>query len=191
MRTITSVGVIITAMLLMAVTRSGAAHAQYPQPSGSVAVSAEHSNVTVGGSVEIRATVRDANGRALANQSCTLAVASQPGTGASVNPTSGKTDAKGVIEAEVSVGSTPGFVVVRVTCGSVAGSITLVAGGVEKEAETPEIGQAPESGIELPSTGGGSDSGSNGLGLRIGAGAAIVLLLAGAQAVRTYRRRRA
>ncbi|TAK71534.1 MAG: hypothetical protein EPO22_01140 [Dehalococcoidia bacterium] len=176
----------------MAVRGGGAAHAQYPQPSGSVAVTAAATNVTVGGSVAITATVRDANGDVLANESCTLAIASQPGTGASVSPTSAETDANGVVEATVDVGSTTGFVVVRVTCGDIAGSVTVVASAAVAPAATvPALGQAPASGIELPSTGGGSDAGSSGFGMRIGAGAAIVLLLVGAQAARTYRRRRA
>lgn len=191
MRTITSVGTIITAMLLMAVTSGGTAHAQYPQPSGSVEVTAAATNVTVGGSVVITATLRNDSGDVLANESCTLAIVSQPDSGASVSPTSAETDANGVVEATVTVGSTPGFVVVRVTCGHAVGSITVVAGAAVAPAATPATGQAPASGVELPSTGGGSDPGSGGLGMRIGAGVAIVLLLASAQAVRTYRRRRA
>lgn len=196
MRTITSVGIIITAMLLVAMTRGGAAHAQYPQPTGSVAVTAAASNVTVDGSVAITATLRDLNGGVLANESCTLAIASQPGTGASVSPTSGETDANGAVHATVSVGSTPGFVVVRVTCDGLAGAVTVVASAAvvptpPSAAGGPAgVGKPPASGIELPNTGSGSNSGASARGTRIGVGAAIFLLIVGAQAVRTYRRRR-
>jgi len=188
MRTITSLGIIVTAMLLMAVAGGGAAHAQYPPPSGSVTVSADNTTVEVGDNVDITVTVRDVTGSPVVKRSCRLAIVSQPGKDASVKPKNAKTNEEGVIEATVDVGSTPGFIVVRVTCGDVAGSVTVVA---TAKAETPATGQAPESGIELPSTGGGSGSGASGLGMRLGAGAAIVLLLVGAQAVRTYRRRRA
>ena len=191
MRIITSAGIVITAMLAMAVAGGGTAHAQYPQPSGSVAVTAAATNTTVGGSVVITATVRNVYGDEVADESCTLAIASQPGTGASVSPTSAETDATGAVHATVAVGSTPGFVVVRVTCGDVAGAITVVASAAVAPTATPALGQAPASAIELPSTGGGSGAGASGTAMRFGAGAAVVLLLVGAQAARTYRRRRA
>ena len=194
MRTITAIGAIITAALLATVTQTGISRAQYPQPTGSVAVTAAQTNVTVGGSVAITATLRDLNGAAVANQACTLSIASQPGTGASVAPTSAQTNANGVVNATVSVGTTPGLVTVHVTCGGVAGAITIVASAVATPtalpAATPASGFPPQSGVELPNTGAGATGSSSGLAARIGVGVAIVLLLGGAEAVREYRRRR-
>ncbi len=183
MRRMTSLGAVVAVLLLTVAWRSGIAQAQYPTPSGNLTVAASQTTATAGQSVTITATLRDVNGNRLANHSCILYLANQPGTDASVTPANANTDAAGVVTAAVYVGRTPGTVVVRVTCGAVTGSVDVVA-GVAVGPATP-----PAAAIELPGTGSGPGQQSGGTDVTVVLGMAVVLLALGIQAVRARRPR--
>lgn len=183
MRRIISLGTAIAVLLLMAISNSGMARAQYPTPSGNLTVAASQTTATAGQSVTVTATLLDVNGTRLASHSCTLNILSQPGTDASVTPANANTDASGVVTATVNVGTTPGTITVRVTCGSVIGSVSVVAGASVR----PSL--PPRSAVELPNTGSGASGQSHGSDITGVLAAALVLLVLGGHAVRSRRRR--
>lgn len=180
---VASLGTAITVLVLMATLHNGTARAQYPTPSGSVAVAASQTTVTVGQSVTITATLRDVGGTLLASHSCTLSIASQPGTDASVTPANANTNASGVVTATVNVGTTPGTIQVRVTCGSVTGAVTMVAGA------SVQPSAPPASGVVLPRTGSGAGGQSHGSDTAILLSVAAALLVLGGHALWVRRRR--
>lgn len=180
---VASLGTAIAVLLLMATLHSGTARAQYPTPSGSVTVAVAQTTVPVGQRVAITATLRDVGGTLLASHSCTLSIASQPGTDASVTPTSANTDAAGVVAATVYVGTAPGTIEVRVTCGSVTGAVSVVAGA------SVQPSAPPASGVELPNTGSGAGSGSRGTDTTMVFSVVAALLVLGGHALWARRRR--
>jgi hypothetical protein len=183
----TAVG-IAAVMLGLTVWPGGHARAQYPAPAGNVTVTASETTATVGGSVTISATVRDVNGDPVAERRCLLVIARQPGTDASLTPASATTDASGVVTATLEVGSSPGIIEVTITCGSVSGNVSVVAGA----ATAPEQGAPPASPIELPNTGDGGTAAFGGhrtaTGLWLGAVAVLLLFGVGRTARRLRRR---
>ncbi len=139
-----------------------------------VNITAEDGTVAAGGSTTLTITVLDASLNPVADAACTVSVSDQPGTTASVSPTSVTTDVNGEAEVTLNVGSTVGTVEVTADCGDNGSQVLAV--------EVVVAG--------LPPTGvGAADGGMNaGLWAIIGlvlAAAAAGLALSGWRSVRT------
>ncbi len=178
-------GLIAAAALLASAWGATAALAQYPPPTGNVTVTTSSATAPLGGTVTLTLTVKDVNGAPVANRACTLSIASQPGTGASVTPASATTNASGVVSANLSVGTTAGVVSVSANCGGVLGVASVNVGGVQT---------APSSGVGLPATGTGiNSSGTSGITyvfIALAAAGVLIALSAGGVTVASKRRRR-
>jgi hypothetical protein len=183
MRRITTLVAAFAVLLFTVASFSGVARAQYPTPSGNLTVGVSQTTAGLGQTVTVTATLRDVNGAVLASHSCVLSVVSQPGTDASVAPSSANTDANGSVTAPVNVGTTPGTIVVRVTCGSVTSTVGVVAGAAVTS------GQPPASSVELPNTGSGAMAGSGESDTTMLLGSAVLMLVLGSIALRSRRPR--
>jgi hypothetical protein len=127
------------------------ASAQYPPPVGNCVVIADATATDVGGSVNLTVTVRDLDGLTVAGEPVTLSVTNQPGSGATVQPTSATTDANGVVIADLNVGTTAGVVEITVTTAEVScrASVSVQGGEVGGAVELPETGSGPVAGLGL------------------------------------------
>ena len=121
----------------------GVAQAQYPPPTGNLTLRAETTTPPLGGVLGISATARDQRGAAVAGVACTFAIISQPGTDAGVEPGPFVTDASGVANTTLRVGSTPGNIVVGANCGDLTSQVLVAAGGAAAPG-LPATGQGPE-----------------------------------------------
>lgn len=139
-------GVVSVAVLTVAVSTRGA-HAQYPPPVGNCVIVTSGTSAPGGGSVNVTVTVRDGNGNLQSGVAVPLNVTRQPGTGASVTPPSGTTDASGVVTGVLNVGSTAGAVDVTASPAGMSCSATVTVGT-----------QAVESQVALPNTGTGGSA---------------------------------
>jgi hypothetical protein len=106
--------------------------AQYPPPAGTVALAASDIAPAVGDTVSIAATITNAAGDPAAGAVCTFAIASQPGSDASVEPGPVTTNTDGVAATVLHVGSTEGTIVVEATCGELPGLVSVVTGAAEE-----------------------------------------------------------
>jgi hypothetical protein len=147
----------------LAVAAISTASAQYPPPTGNCVVTASATATETGDGVTITVTVRDIEGNPVAGELVSLGVESQPGSGASITPTSATTGADGTVHATLNVGTDPGTVVVVALAEDVACRATVGVAGGEVAGE-----------ITLPNTGSGLADGTN-LG-----GLIIALIIAGA-----------
>ncbi len=109
------------------VLAAGSAGAQYPPNPTSAALAVDNATPSTGGSVSVAVLVLDASSAPTANVGCNFSIVSQPGTDASVSPSSGATNAQGVATTTLHVGSRPGAIVVGAQCGSAAGTVSVVA----------------------------------------------------------------
>jgi hypothetical protein len=127
-------------------------YAQYPPPAGNVVVSPAGPNPGVNGQTTFAVTVQSEAGAPAANVNCTASIASQPGSDASVFPTSFTTDGSGKANLTLKAGSSAGPVTVAVRCGELnATAVIAVGAGVPLPPDTG-VGVSPagdESGIEM------------------------------------------
>ncbi len=137
--------VAVLALLLTTALWADSAAAQYPPPTGNLVLEASSTSPSTGGAVSITATARDPNGAAVAGLACTFAIASQPGTSASVDPGPVMSDVNGAATTTLYVGDTPGTIVVDSKCGDLSALVSVVAG-------------AEAGAVQLPATGTGLDS---------------------------------
>lgn len=176
-------GGLLAGAMLVAGVFAGTVFADYPPPNGNVTATLSATTVAAGQSVVVTAVVRDAESNAVAGAPCTMSIASQPGSGASITPDSTATDANGVITGTLTVGLTAGNVVVRVECPTgpsasevLSASVTsVVEGGA---AEPPGSIAEPPGSIASPTTGTGGEASSSRTALVIAV--TVVVLAAGA-----------
>jgi len=140
--------------------------AQYPPPTGSVSLSVSSSTPTVGQSVVLSVQIVDPTGTAVAGTSCSFAITQQPGADAFVVAGPVVTDAAGMANTTLNVGTTPGLIGVEAQCGELSALTSVVAGAAQA--------------VGLPATGEGSmasNGGSFPWPVAIAAGAALALAL--------------
>jgi len=161
----------VGAAMLLAV-HAGTASAQYPPPTGSCAAVSSATVSVPGGSVDLTVTVRDASGKPLPNAHVEVRVISQPGTGATLTPPSGTSDANGQFKTKLTLGEGTGTVQVSVDCGDVETSASVVAGAVAEVLAPPDTGFGPDA----------SDDGwLLGWSIMLASGAAVLFIAAGAR----------
>lgn len=125
------------------------AFAQYPAPVGSVSTSVSDTTPSTGSTVEVQVEVLDTVGNPVANEAVTLSIVSQPGTDASLASTTAVTDENGIATVALSIGSTPGTIVVGATARGIQSQATVEAQAAPvaspTPAATPEV--APPTGV--------------------------------------------
>lgn len=160
----------------------GAALAQYPGPTGNVALSS-CSAPGAGGSLGtlqpnsstcVNTAVLSSGGQPVANAACTASVSG--GSGASVSPSTFTTNAQGTAQLTVTIGNSTDDVRLSVACGQATSTAVLDVAGT-----------APGPLPRPPATGQGTGDGTGTAWLPIGAGALGLLATAGAAF--GYRRR--
>ncbi len=164
--------VTLLAMLILATAALAvqAANAQsYPPPVGSLSVSSSTTTPSTGSTTTLTATVLDSAGKPVAGATVTFRIASQPGGARFANnltETTAVTATNGVAQAVLSVGTTPGQIIVQTVSGEKTSQITLQ---VQSPAGVPSTGGAP------------AEGGDSGVPLwQIALVASTVVLLAGA-----------
>ena len=136
--------VLVSLVALMAFGAS-AAFAQYPNPNGNVTGTPSNPNPGTGTTVQLTITATTASGAVDANAACTSAIASQPGTGASVAPASFTTGSDGRAVLTVQSGSASGQLKINVVCGSRAAGVVLAVGAPPTAPNTGTAGQESQS----------------------------------------------
>ena len=137
------------------------ARAQYPPPIGSVVLASESTTPGLGEEIEVRVTVQDETGAALAGVDCTFHIAQQPGDDATVDAGPFTTDGEGEASTALNSGSTEGVIVVEATCGELSAQVSIVAGDeAAPPASLPDAGDEAAPPASLPDTGSGGKSGS-------------------------------
>lgn len=137
--------VAVLTLLLTTVLWADSAAAQYPPPTGNLVLEASSTSPPTGTAVSITATARDPSGVIVAGLSCTFAIVSQPGTGATVAPGPVISDVNGVAKTTLNVGGTAGTIVVRSTCGDFSALVSVVAGAEAAAAQLPATGTGLDS----------------------------------------------
>ncbi|MBI5285044.1 MAG: hypothetical protein HY874_08125 [Chloroflexi bacterium] len=146
---LTVAGMISIAVLAaVARTETGTVSAQYPPPSGNCVILTSATTATPGGSVNVTVTVRDVDGKPLANVPVPLVISQQPGGDASIVPGATTTDANGQVTGTLNVGTASGVVEVSATASGVACRASVVSGKGEVAAR-----------VDLPNTGTGPTAG--------------------------------
>jgi hypothetical protein len=154
----------------------GGAQAQYPPPTGSVTLSVSSAMPTLGESVVLGVQIVSPTGAPVAGASCSFAITEQPGTDAYVVAGPVATDAAGMVETTLNVGSTPGLISVQAQCGELSALTSVVAGAAQA--------------VALPATGEGSMASSGGsFPWLVALAAGVVLALAAVGARRAGSRR--
>lgn len=154
----------------------GGAQAQYPPPTGSVTLLASDATPAVGQSVVLSVQIVDPTGTPVVGESCLFAVTQQPGTDAYVVAGPVITDAAGMAQTTLNVGSTPGLIGVEAQCGELSALTSVVAGAAQA--------------VGLPATGDGSMASGGGSLLWLVALATGVVLALAAVGVRRAGSRR-
>lgn len=106
---------------------AGQVLAQYPPPGGGITV-AVAPNPSLNGQTPFTVRVADHQGVAAANVECTAGIASQPGSGAEVFPSSFTTAADGSAALTLKSGDTAGEVKVVVNCGQLTATAAVPVG---------------------------------------------------------------
>ncbi len=141
-----------------------------PIAPSAITASIDNSRPVVGATATLICNVVDAQGGPIEGATCAFAIASQPGTDASISPESALTDSQGRATAVLSVGSAPGAIIVRVTAGTVVSQVAVNAIAATEASPTP---------AEIPGLGGastGASGGSAGHWLLLVPGAGVLLL---------------
>lgn len=154
----------------------GGAQAQYPPPTGSATLLASDATPTVGESVVLNVQIVDTAGAPVEGASCLFTIAEQPGTNASVLAGPVITDAAGIAETTLTVGSIQGIIGVQAQCGELSALTSVVAGAAQA--------------VGLPATGDGSMASGGGSLLWLVALATGVVLALAAVGVRRAGSRR-
>ena len=154
----------------------GGAQAQYPPPTGSVTLSVSTVTPEIGTSVDLGVQIVSPTGAPVAGVSCSFAIMQQPGTDAYVVAGPVSTDAAGMVQTALNVGSTPGLISVQAQCGELSALTSVVAGAAQA--------------VALPATGDGSMASSGGsFPWLVALAAGVVLALAAVGARRAGARR--
>lgn len=137
----------ILGLLLTLAALQGAASAQpYPPPVGSLSAEATPSPAAPGATTTVTGTVLDNSGDPVPDAEVVFQIDSQPGTDAQFSngetEITGTTDASGVATAILSVGSTPGNIIVTLVSGEKTSQVTVQ---VQSPAAVPPTGGQPQS----------------------------------------------
>lgn len=118
---------VMSAAILSLLSLTMPASAQYSPPSGSVSVSTSDPTPVTGSSVTLSLSL---GGPAVAGVQCTVSIDRQPGTDAAIlGPSVLTTDSSGNVSLDLFVGSTPGLLVLSVSCSNgAAGSLSMSVG---------------------------------------------------------------
>ncbi len=173
---------IILSSLLVLAAMNGAAGAQtYPPPVGSLSTQSSSTTPSAGATTTLTALVLDSSGNPVFGSSVVFIIDSQPGSDAKfsngLNQITAATDATGTATAVLSVGKSPGTIIVKTISGDKTSQLTLQV----------------QSALGVPPTGGRPPSEGGGFGLAAWQAAllaaAIAVLLGGSMiAVRRWRR---
>lgn len=107
---------------------AGQALAQYPPPAGNIVTTVSNPNPAIGGESAFTVTVQSEAGVPAANVNCTASIASQPGSDATVVPSTFTTDSLGKADLTLKTGSTPGQVTVAMKCGELSATTVVSVG---------------------------------------------------------------
>ena len=171
----------------------GGAQAQYPPPTGSATLLASDATPAVGGSVVLSVQIVDTTGAPVAGASCLFTITEQPGTNASVLAGPVITDAAGMAETTLTVGTIQGLIGVQAQCGELAALTSVVASAAAGAAPAP-VGAVPAPAgavpaVGLPATGDGSMASSDGGALpwlvALTVGVALALAVGGVRRARS------
>jgi hypothetical protein len=111
------------------------------------------STPAAGATTDVCCTALDENGDPIEGVTCTFTIVSQPGTDATLDTTTGVTDAQGKACAVLSAGSTPGEITVEVESGDITSQVKATVG--------EEVVVAPPP-VAPPPTGAGAGGGGTG-----------------------------
>ena len=136
------IAALMSSAMVAVASHARGAQAQYPPPNGNCTVSTSATTTESNGSVTVTVTVRDVNGKVAPNQAVTLKISKQPGTGASVTPDSGVTNAQGQITATLHSGTVAGAVEVSASPADTAcaASVVVGSGDVASQVNLPNTG---------------------------------------------------
>lgn len=155
---------------------ASAASAQtYPPEVGSVTADADDTTPDPGSTVNVSGTVTDADGNPVAGATVTFTITSNPGSASFENgqqTITAVTGGDGVATVALNTGNETGTIVVRVDANGVVSQVTLTTGSPQT---LPKTGGEPGGATSVPLT------------PAMAAGAAMLLLAAGAVAVRRLR----
>lgn len=128
----------------------GPALAQYVLPPAQATLTVDNATPAPGSEVECTCTVIDDQGNPVANQDVLFRIVSQPGTDASIGSTevTKTTDDQGVARATLSVGSTPGEIVMECVADQAVSQVTIQV--VSEVAALPATGTGTEAGGSVP-----------------------------------------
>jgi hypothetical protein len=130
----------------------------YPSPCPcAVVASAAEVAPPIGECVPIICLVTDAEGTPKVGAECTVSILSQPGTDATLTPTSIVTDEKGEATAELCVGGVPGSIVVLAEAECCQGQVQVTAQLPAPSGTPPQ----PISPAAAPATGAGTGGGDS------------------------------
>ena len=173
---------IVLGLLPVLAAGSGAARAQtYPPPVGSLSTQSSSTTPPAGTTTALSATVLDSSGHPVVGSSVVFIIDSQPGSDAKfsngLNQITASTDATGTATALLSVGKSPGTIIVKTISGDKTSQLTMQV----------------QSAVGVPPTGGRPDSEGDGFGLAAWQAAllaaGITVFLSGSViAVRRWRR---
>ncbi|MBI2767159.1 MAG: hypothetical protein HYX53_14785 [Chloroflexi bacterium] len=172
-------GLTLTAATAVAALGYGVAAAQYPQPLGVCTVTPASANVQTNGTASFTVKTTLGDGSPAPAVPGTVAVSSQPGTGAGpVTPTY-TTNSQGTATITINTGTSAGTVNVLVTAGtlSCASAVSVVAPRVN-----PDV-------IKPPATGTGTDGSNDGMNYALIALAGLGVAAMGAGTLVAVRRR--
>ncbi len=142
-RTIVTVG-LAAALVALSTLLLEVAQAQYPPPTGSLTLRASTATPAVGSVLGVSATALDQTGAPVAGVACSFEIISQPGNDATVDRGPIATDANGVANTTLNVGSTPGNIVVGARCGELSSQVLVSAGAAAPAVQLPATGQGPD-----------------------------------------------
>ena len=132
---------------ILALVGSSAVMAQYPTPIGNISQTVSETEPEAGSTVSVTVSVTGIEGEAVEGASCTARVREQPGSGATVEPTTFTVGASGRATLDVTAGDTAGTVQISVRCQDPDGntlssqlSFTVTA-AEEDDAEEDEVEQ--------------------------------------------------
>lgn len=144
MRTLrTAVGGALVVALALSALGLGSASAQiYPAPNGYCLLSLSGAFPPLGSTVELVVTAADNAGNPLPNLSGSAQIVEQPGTSATLTPSTFTTGADGTATMQLYTGTTPGVVRVSSLCGDIEVGTNLLIG---TPPAPPPTGEGPAS----------------------------------------------
>ncbi len=135
-------GAIVLALALGGLGLDRATAQIYPAPNGYCVLSLSTAFPALGATVELVVTAADNAGNPLPNLTGTVRIVEQPGTSATLTPSTFTTGADGTATMQLHTGSTPGVVRVSSLCGDIEVGTNLLIGNPPAP---PPTGEGTES----------------------------------------------